>query len=49
MDKYLGIEFDKYGFSLDSAYVYVSLSWGALAVLLVSVVGYRIIKSRKAR
>ena len=45
----LTIHFDNYGFTLDSEFAYVSLSWATLAVLVLSVVGAKIYKSRKDR
>lgn len=49
MDKYLGLEFDRFGFSIDSAYVYVSLSWGAIITAAVILIAYKIYKKRNER
>lgn len=46
MDKFVGFEFDRFGFSIDSADVYVSISWGALAIAAIVAIAYRIYKKR---
>lgn len=46
MDKFVGFEFDGFGFTIDSANVYVSISWGAIATAAIVVIAYRIYKKR---
>ena len=47
MDKYLGLEFDQFGFTIDSAYVYISLSWGFMLTAVLVGVAYKIYKRSK--
>ena len=47
MDSFLSFEFDKWGFSVDSAPVYLSLSWSSLIVLGIEFIGYKIYKRNK--
>jgi hypothetical protein len=46
-DSFLSIEFDSYGFTLDSYWFYVSLSWQMLLVSAVVFIGYRIYRNRR--
>jgi hypothetical protein len=48
-DSFLSIEFDRYGFSIDSAPFYFSISWGMIAVIGVAIVALRIRKNLKNR
>lgn len=47
MDKIIGIELDKFGFSIDSEWVYLSLSWQFITLALLSGVAYKIYKRKK--
>ena len=47
-DSFLSIEFDEYGFTINSAPFYLSLSWGFIAVGVIGLIGYRIYKHYKA-
>ena len=47
MDKFLGIELDGYGFTIDSYWAYISLSWRFIATALLVSVGYKIYKHRQ--
>jgi hypothetical protein len=50
MDEYLRITIDSYGFTISGAQGYASVSWLLMGIALVSVVGYKIIKTiRKAK
>ena len=44
MDRYLTIELDSYGLEISGAQGYLSASWLLMGIVLMSVVGYRIIK-----
>ena len=46
-DSFLSIELDSYGFTIDSYWFYVSLSWQMLLVSAVAFVGYKIYKRSK--
>lgn len=43
-DSFLSLEFDRYGFTIDSYWAYLSLSWGFLALSAVIFIGYRIFR-----
>jgi hypothetical protein len=47
-DSFLSIEFDRYGFTIDSYYFYFSLSWLAIGVISAAAIAYRIYKHYKA-
>ena len=47
MDKFLGIELDGYGFTIDSYWAYISLSWQILATATIALIVYKIYKNRK--
>ena len=44
MDKFLGIEVDSYGISLDSAWIYLALSWQIITTAALIVIGYKVYK-----
>lgn len=46
-DSFLSIEFDDYGFTIDSYWFYLSLSWLAIGVIATALVGYKIYKRRE--
>ena len=48
-DDLLTVHFDPYGLVIDSYPVYLSLSWAAITVLILSVVGYKIYKKVRER
>lgn len=47
MDKYLNIELDSFGLTVDGAQGYFSVSWLLMGIVAVSVVAYKIYKNRK--
>jgi hypothetical protein len=47
MDTYLEITLNEYGLSFSSAQIYFDLSWLALGLIALSVVGYKITKRIK--
>lgn len=44
MDKYLEIEIDSYGFMINGAQGYLSLSWLGIGLVVLSVLGVKIYK-----
>jgi hypothetical protein len=46
-DSFLNIAFDRFGFSIDSGLLYLSISWELLLVSAVAFVAYKIIKRNK--
>ena len=44
MDRYLSIELDSFGLHISGAQGYASISWLLMGIVLVSVVGYKIVK-----
>ena len=47
MDRYLTIEFDSYGLTINGAQGYLSVTWLLMGIVAVSVVAYKIWKNRK--
>ena len=46
MDKFLGIELDGYGFTIDSYWAYISLSWQLLATAALVIVAYKLYRKK---
>ena len=44
-DNWLSIEFDKWGFTIDAAPFYLSITWGLLIVVGAAVVAYKVWKN----